>query len=358
MLPNISLTMSSVSHTEIHQGVLQRLRGLGITDLVVWGLKTNTHTHHYIHRAVFYYFKHIAPTAGMRVHWYDDQPQSRLQALRWNFTPRRQFLFFASPHYEMDKHLPLISNGRYILHADWNISWPTKSPITKYSGLLSAYRAVRWRVFRGYPTANEAITTLDLSELTFFNHGERRLTMPWATDLVPSEVDRNIESVQARYRNSSLFPGNQALFVGSVWDRNRTTMERFEIACRTHGLNLRVERIEALDDLIAATQDSHMAPSIQGLGHRRSTSEFYVPDRIFKNISYGALAVSNNGGVKHLLGDAVIFDVDELTLVAKYEKAVGTFDSDSLDAAVDLMRTVRDRHTYGNRLYRCLQFLV
>lgn len=326
-----------------------------VTDVVVWGLRTNTHSHHYIHRGVFTCFAALAGRAGVRVHWYDDLPLRR--PIRRPNRRRRNYLIFASPHYDADRHVPLVDDARYILHADWSRSWTSKRTIDQYGGHADSGRAVYWRVFRGFPPPGDGFEPLAADELTFFNPSQRRLLMPWATDLLPRQVNTSIQYVERRFRACTLFPGNRVLFVGSVWARNEAVMRRFGAACRRHGLDFAVERIDGMDELIAATRESYMAPAIQGEGHRKNVHEFYLPCRILKNISYGALGVTNNPGVHDLFGKRLIYAEDEDLLLGRYAARVARFGQSALEDMIDLMELVRERHTYVNRLTHCLRQL-
>ena len=338
------------------QAIGDRLQSLGITDLVVWGLKTHTHSHHYIHRGIYDMLEVLGRRFGLTTHWYDDEPIS-LRRRGWNGR-RRTYLIFSAPHYDADAHIPVLPDAYYIAHGDWDHSWPTKSPVTRYDDAVAEGRAVFWRVFREFPApGSDDPKTVSLPELSFFSPSERRLTMPWATDLLPDAIDRMAASVTDRYRSQQLFPGRRVLFVGSVWARNEEVMGDLERACDEAGLELSVERIDSTADVIAATQNSFMAPAIQGSGHAKSTEQFYVPCRIFKNISYGAIGVTNNPGVSRLFEGKVLFDTDIRALIERYKELVAGFDDTALEAMLQLMWHVRDHHTYISRIGRCLAAL-
>lgn len=323
----------------------------GITDLVVWGLPTNSHTHHFIHRAAFECFSAVAPLAGVRVHWTDDRQGAPV------FDRAARCLFFSSPHYGFDRHLPLLPASYYVAHSDWGSTWPDGEPITKYEAHLEAGHALYWAVFRGFPDHSGRYETLDASTLTFYDSAQRRLMMPWATDALPAEIDKAMRTVRRRYRTGELFGGNDVLFVGSVWRRNQQAMEDFSAACSRNGLRLKVERIYDKAAVMRATRRAYMAPAIQGEGHIGAT-QFYAPCRIFKNLSYGAVGVTNNPGVHHLFDDTLVYADQPDDLVNNYRNYIASFDTTKLDELLGIMETVRDRHTYVQRLTHCLQLLT
>jgi spore maturation protein CgeB len=82
----------------------------------------------------------------------------------------------------------------------------------------------------------------------------------------------------------------------------------------------------------------------------------YVPCRVFKNASYGALAISNNRTAYELLEGRVVYEADIPALLQRAEEI--SRERDYQRRITDLMRLIRDRHTYLNRidtLLKCLQ---
>jgi hypothetical protein len=330
-----------------------RLRQLGVTDLLVWGLKNSKHSHRFIHRAVYLAFQSIAKSTEMVAAWVDDLP-AQLNLKTYSGKQRR-CLVFCSPHYGCDKYLPIIESAYYIAHADLDVCPVTGERITKYSEHVRLKSAIYWEVFRR--VYDKHCPTIDRSNLVFFNQQSKRLVMPWATDLLPHQIEKTKDIVRTRYLRKALFPGNKVLFVGTVWHRNEIVLSQFADVCKKHGLQFSIEHIKEVNDLVAATYSCYMAPAIQGTGHIQSQTSFYVPCRIFKNISYGALGVTNNPGVNTILGRQLIFSRDLTELVTTYIAYVRSFTKDTLDRMLSVMEEVQRFHTYVNRLGRCVELL-
>ena len=76
----------------------------------------------------------------------------------------------------------------------------------------------------------------------------------------------------------------------------------------------------------------------------------YVPCRIFKNISYGKMGMTNNKRVFELFNKKILFDQD----IDKLMLSGLEFESKSIDEKnsilIPLMEYVRDNHTYLNRV--------
>jgi hypothetical protein len=91
-------------------------------------------------------------------------------------------------------------------------------------------------------------------------------------------------------------------------------------------------------------QQSRLAPSLSNALHLEMG---YTPCRLWKNISYGKMGLTNNGASQEAFNNKLICsrNLEEL-----YLKGLD-FDRrpDKNDIIKDLMREVRDKHTYINR---------
>ncbi len=271
--------------------------------------------------------------------------------------PRNKSLIFCSPQYDCARYVPVLDSCYYIAHADSNVCFDTNEPIVDLSAHAQSNAAVYWRTFRGFPSGVDGFEPLDPARLVFGNLRTRTIMMPWATDLVPAEIEPVKRGVESRFRNAELFKGNKVLFVGTVWKRNKEMLDQFAKACRHEKLKLSIKHIPETDKLIAATSSSYMAPAIQGEGHMKSSTEFYVPCRIMKNISYGALGVTNNTGVNNMFGGRLVFSNDLQELVQRYKHYVEHFGSPELEQMRSLIEEVQEHHTYFTRISACLALL-
>lgn len=111
------------------------------------------------------------------------------------------------------------------------------------------------------------------------------------------------------------------MFVGSVWEPNAANFAELAAAVRRAGLvlaqfgNYFVWDTTAaqfdhgvlhfagvsMEENVRLVQQAYLAPSVQGSQHLKHVDEqgvtkAYIPCRIFKNLSYGALGVTNNEG--------------------------------------------------------------
>jgi hypothetical protein len=104
-----------------------------------------------------------------------------------------------------------------------------------------------------------------------------------------------------------------------------------------------------------------MAPDIRGSGAISDESDItksahlytgYIPCRIFKNISYGQLGITNSWSVNDLFGGAIVYDSDIKNL---FYKAQDQRSNKSL--VLEQMSYVKTNHTYLNRVAAILSIL-
>jgi hypothetical protein len=172
------------------------------------------------------------------------------------------------------------------------------------------------------------------------------LYQPWATDLLPPEIDLDWA---VRPRESASY------WIGTIGDGefgNIHELEGFRRACRERGVNFVPRASVARETHIDLIQRSYLAPAITG---RWQLTQGYVPCRIFKNISYGQLGMTNSEAVDGIFGGRLVFNPDTYQLFADGEEALR---SPGVGARVrELMQTVRDTHTFVHRIAAILEVL-
>jgi spore maturation protein CgeB len=99
-------------------------------------------------------------------------------------------------------------------------------------------------------------------------------------------------------------------------------------------------------------RESIIAPAIQS---RWQCDNGYIPCRIFKNISYGKMGITNNETVYDLFDKQIIYDPDINEALKKGLQFERSSPDTRKDAILQLMKTVRDNHTYLNRISTILQ---
>jgi hypothetical protein len=129
---------------------------------------------------------------------------------------------------------------------------------------------------------------------TFYSPSRRTLYQPWGTSLLPDEFFRPTFS-----RSPFVF------WVGSIWDNelgqgNLAEIARARTALARRGLRFVHARLSPDPIAIRLLRHSRIAPAIAG---RWQVEHDYVPCRLFKNVSYGQLGVSNVAKGDEILGE-------------------------------------------------------
>jgi len=296
-----------------------------INQIVLWGHKLHSHTHSYIHNGFYIAFKHL----GYKTLWLDNTDD--ISNIEFEHT-----LFITEG--QVDQSIPIVSKAYYVLH-NCNMEKYSSLPTENYM-ILQVY--TNDVINKHY--ANE----IDKSTLTYFK--DKTLYMPWATDLLPEEINQNIEKV----RNDGFTIENMVSFIGSMtrpWLYVKQFCEYKNIRFECYGGNSRNLSVE---DNISLTQKSILAPAFQD---DWQCANGYIPCRIFKNISYGKMGITNNPTVYKLYENEIIFDHN---IFGALEKGLD-FETLPVEAkralVIRLMEKTRDKHTYLTRIGELFRFL-
>jgi hypothetical protein len=291
--------------------------------VVIWGHKLHSHTHSYIHNAFYHAFKAL----GYPTYWFDDKDDVR----DFDFS---NSLFLTEG--QVDRCIPLRDDCQYMIH---NIS------SDKYRSL----KQKNWLVFQVY--TDDVLSRPNLIKVApciYYDLPAKCLYMPWATDLLPDEIDqikKNIDGFSVQ---------NKIWWVGTIGGGtfgNKEQLAPFIYACIENGIDFVQKTNVASADAIKLIQESCMAPAIVG---KWQLEKGYIPCRIFKNISYGKLGLTNSPRVYELFEGKVIYNQDTYQLFYEAKKKMETITPEEI---CDLMDFVKANHTYVNRVHLLLDFL-
>lgn len=172
---------------------------------------------------------------------------------------------------------------------------------------------------------------------------EPTLFQPWATDLLPHEIN---------FDDANAPRANEVNWVGTIGDGiygNISQIEPFKKALAENGItwNQRGPGSTSFEDNRELIKKSYMAPAIHGHEQCRVGC---ITCRIFKNISYGQMGATNCLAAQELFDGNLIYNPDTYqlffdVLARKEDKA----------SIVELMKLVRDKHTYVNRIQSILE---
>lgn len=295
-----------------------------VDRVIIWKYPLHSHTHSYIHWGFYRGFTHL----GYKTYWIDNEKQL-------NTINLANSLFFVSGGQE--EGVPLRDDCYYIIH---------NCMAARYARLRQMGHCIALQVYTH--------DCLDRKEPSFkycfhYDLGQPIIYMPWATDLLPHEIDEN------KKRVASVVKKNQALFIGTInagGYGNQKEITPFMQACNEHHMPFINGGCctKSMEDNVSLVMESLLAPAIQG---EWQCKKGYIPCRIFKNISYGAMGITNSEIVYNLFDKKIVYNPDTYRLGHQAIEKLKNFD---LNELYELMDLVRDNHTYLNRIESLFNF--
>lgn len=306
-----------------------------IKQVVIWGHKLHSHTHSYIHNGFYLGFKKL----GFKTLWFDDKDDVKdvdfINSL------------FITEH-QVNKKIPLRNDCLYLTHY---IDDNDYKDVPKENIIILK---VSLRDFKEKDDKNTVYKELEYgqkyeyySKINDYNC----LYMYWATDLLPEEIDENIKNI------NNIKTSNEINFVGSmtsIWNQLKHICNVNKINFNNYGATFNINSTNniSIKQNIELTKKSIIAPALQDT---QQIIKDYIPCRIFKNISYGKMGITNNPIVNHLFDNKLIYDNNLLELIKK-SVAFERYPNKN-EIIVELMKYVRDNHTYINRINTIIKYI-
>lgn len=289
-----------------------------IKRFVAWGHKLHSHTHSYIHNAFIRAFQHL----GYPTLWLDNDDDISQIDLDGS-------LFLTEGN--VSQHLPAIANCYYILHNCENFD--------PFHIIPQSHKLIL-QVFTKDKVHDKSLICLE----PCIYYGDQVIYMPWATDLLPHEIDQNIKELDTIVPVSPPelnYVGMHTRLLEDVYDY-----------CKSHGIIYRQiggfsHNNVDLNDNIKLIKQSIVAPAIQ---IEWQVEHGYIPCRIFKNISYGKMGMTNSDTVYHLFNDSILYHSDAIKLIEMGLEFENQSAETKKEKIISLMEFVRDHHTYINRI--------
>jgi hypothetical protein len=311
-----------------------RLDSLEFNKVVFWGHKLHTHTHSYIQAA----FKKGFDYLGYETYWFDDQDE----ILDFDFS---NSLFFTI--YEHDKKVPLRDDCYYVYHHCW--CKEHRCANEKYGQMVREGRAICLKCFwKEYLEPDSDYQQIDT--YIYKSPKNRELIFPWATDLLPHEIDNMKQKI------AQMDIKNRTIFIGTITDSgfsaNFKQIQPFLIAAKKRKIaSLTMDPWTnpiSNEECMELIQESLLAPALQG---KWQVENGYIPCRIFKNISYGKMDITNSEYVYNLFEKQIVFNKDSKKLL---RDSLDELERHTLEKQFALMDFVKENHTYLNRINNIL----
>ena len=281
-------------------------------NIIIWGHKIHSHTHSYIHYGFQKAFKYM----GYKCYWLDENDD--LTDINFNNS-------LIITEGQSDNGIPINKSAFYVLH---NCNGEKYKEIPKKNKInLQVYTRDCTEKYKAKELPNEQGFYL-----------EDCIIIYWGTDLLPYEINTNI------MKFNSIKSKNEINFVGmptAPWDIVKKYCLNNNIKYNNYG-GFNKETSVSSKDNMKLIQDSIIAPAFQ---ENWQVENYYVPCRIFKNISYGKMGITNNSYVNKIFNNKLIYGSDIEQLIVE-----GIKFNNKKDVVVELMKEVRDKHTYVNRI--------
>ena len=292
---------------------------MDIDAVVVWGHPLHSHTHSYIHNAFIRAFDYLR----YKWYWLDDNKPFH----EYGITLPEKCLYITEG--QVDKNIILNPNSYYLLH--------NCNP-EKYRKVIPENHILFLQVFL---TTNEQ-NSRPLKDNRFIRYDGSTIYMPWGTDLHPHEIDRNISMLEQIHKN----PKKICHFIGMILD---DPWKPCKEECNKNGIEFTCvggfsKNNVSIEENVQRVQESLIAPAFQ---EPWQIKHGYIPCRIFKNISYGKMGITNNPIVQEFFGGKLIYNSD-VKIATK--NAIYSAIEPNLELIKELMVDVRDNHTYINRI--------
>jgi hypothetical protein len=180
--------------------------------------------------------------------------------------------------------------------------------------------------------------------MTYFNTKTRTLYERWGTDLLFEEFKPPVFNT-----NSFVF------WIGSIWNNaaNEGNIEEINELKRVLADNkLKFLHLRFIPDFLNRffIRRSRVAPAIAG---RWQVESNYPPCRMFKNISYGQLGITNVTKFKDLLGDSFVGGNSVREII---EKALSLSKTDYTKMVVAQQMAIKN-YTYKNAIENIIKAL-
>lgn len=296
----------------------------GFDKVVIWGHKLHSHTHSYIHKGFYDAFRHL----GCRTYWLDNKDDVR----NIDFS---NALFLTEG--QVDQNIPLRDDGIYILH---------NCTSSKYEGL----KKLNLQVYTDDALLNS--NAVQIAPFIYFDLPGQCLYMPWATNLLPDQID------QVKLELPHIKKVNEVYWIGTINDGyygNQHQLKPFMRACKQNkipftcpnplGAGISEEKHQKL------IKSAYLAPAIVGDWQQRVG---YIPCRVFKNVSYGQMGVTNSRHVYELFEGKIVYNPNTYQLFYDAKERLKTT---TLNDIYELMDFVKAKHTYISRIYTLFECL-
>jgi hypothetical protein len=313
--------------------------------IIVWGAKPDTgHTHSFIHEAIV----RASTFMEIETYWLDNRDNVEESFFDDSIVITEQWIAFANG---VSNKIPLNKSACYIVHYLGNKGPVEGNPgASMYLGrvgkLIDFRFASNWGI-DGVPDKNYAYKFEPekyqrVSDTAYYQKDSDydKYYDIWATDLLPNEFD-----FEARFTEQR----RQAFFCGTIREDNAPTFEGFVNKCKEHEIPF-IYSTPYQRQLTTEEVRTNVVHSLLPLDCRppNHIANGYIACRAIKNISYGALGLTNSKHTYDLFDGEIAYADNTADLFDVAMKMQS--DPKTKDLILNQMRKIQEKHTYINRV--------
>lgn len=255
-----------------------------LDKVIIWGLRDSWHTHRHIHSSFFKAFKYM----GYETYWLNSLEEAKKNGIKME----NAFILHSDTDFPTEDP-PICKTCFYFLHfLEDTFASTVKS--TLGSGNLCQ--------FLFYDNSKDSwVNNVRLGPCVYWNESKNTILFPWATNLLPHEIQKNMEMLDHLEKRDIV------IHVGSFCNGWEKPYQEYARHMRVHGIPFRNMFNISDDDNELVVKHSYAAPALQ---FATQVAGSYLPCRIFKNISYGAMGITNNKYVHEYFGKELLYSED------------------------------------------------
>jgi hypothetical protein len=318
------------------------------SKVIIWGHPLHSHTHSYIHEAYYRAFKHL----GYDVYWFHDSEYPE------DFDYKNS-LFIGEGF--ADRNIPINRSscycimycpspkkyqnaGRYIDIRMAAVNF--KDHIQEYS--LDKTKALKVGPACYFEEKSNLKISINNDYVEYDIDDFDKFYVSWATNLLPDEISEDDIYLDREYK---------IYYMGTISGQgvceNYSNFVPFIKACEENNIEFIHNNFWtnplSNEQVIELTKRSLLGIDIRGNQHIKQK---LLTCRVFKNISYGHLGLTNSKEIYDEMDGNCIYNADPYQLFSD-----GISNKDNYNLIKSGMRYVKENHTYINRVKSLISIL-
>lgn len=226
------------------------------------------------------------------------------------------------------------ANCKFVIH-----SIPDR--LDNFSKLSKSKQCLHLEVFK-----NKALNYSKIGDLTYFDQNDHTLYQPWATNLLPNQIQAS--EYYPKVENKFSY------YIGMLYEQGVHKAKEYNSYLKKSRKSTKIKCVTGASHKVSQnlTEKSSICLDIRGDVHLNSG---YVPCRVFKTLSYGREIYVNSKYIKQYLSHipCVRFFSNGENLKSQYDQIISNENSKSkkaIEKRLYTMEFIKNNHTYVNRL--------